>query len=54
LQKLEENFPSLEDQRHVAELKRILLLRLADIEFVQAVVEREEAKETPLEAEDVA
>jgi hypothetical protein len=45
LQQLEVNFPSLEDQPHLAELKRILLLRMADIEFVEAVVHREAATE---------
>ena len=45
LQKLEENFASPEDQPHIAELKRILLLRIADIEFVEAIVEQDKANE---------
>ena len=40
LQRLEEEFPSLEDQPVMAELKRILLLRIADIEFVGAAVHK--------------
>jgi hypothetical protein len=39
LQKLEEGFASVEDQPVMAELKRILLLRIADMEFVTAAVE---------------
>ena len=40
LQKIEEKFTSPEDQRRIAEIKRILLLRIADFEFVGAVVEK--------------
>ena len=39
LQKLEENFASTEDQPRIAELKCILLHRIADLEFVGAAVE---------------
>ena len=45
LLKLEESFASPEDQPQIAELKRILLLRIADIEFVEAIVERDNADE---------
>ena len=45
LQRLEEEFPSPQDQSVIAELKRILLLRLADLEFVGAAVASENAKE---------
>ena len=40
LQKLEENFVSPEDQPRLEELKRVLLHRLADLEFVGAAVEK--------------
>ena len=46
LQKLEENFASPEDQPRIGELKRILLHRIADLEFVGAAVELADAKET--------
>lgn len=46
LQKLEEDFASPEDQPRITELKRILLLRIADLEFVGATVERANAEET--------
>jgi hypothetical protein len=39
LQKLEENFASTEDHPQMADLKRILLLRIADLEFVGTAVE---------------
>jgi hypothetical protein len=41
LQQLEENFPSLNDQPHAAELKRIILLRIADLEFAEASLQTE-------------
>jgi len=47
LQKLEENFASLEDQPVMAELKRILLLRIADIEAVDALQEAEASEVAP-------
>src|SRR4051794_30547117 len=37
LQKIEENFASAEDEPNIAELKRILLLRIADIEATEAL-----------------
>ena len=40
LQKLEETCASPEDETLLAELKRILLLRIADLEFVGAAVEK--------------
>ena len=45
LRKLPENFASPEDQPQLAELKRILLLRIADIEFARAAVETSNAEE---------
>jgi hypothetical protein len=45
LQKLEENFASPEDQPQIAELKRILLVRIADLEFVGAAIGLADAKE---------
>ena len=39
LRKIEEEFASTDDQPQIAELKRILLLRIADLEFVGATVE---------------
>jgi len=47
LQKLEENFASAEDEPNIAELKRILLLRIAEIEAVDAV-NAEEANDAQL------
>lgn len=47
LQKLEENFASLEDQPVIAELKRILLLRIADIEAINALQEAEASEVAP-------
>src|SRR3954451_25344776 len=41
LQKIEENFTSAEDEPNIAELKRILLLRIADIEAVETLREAE-------------
>jgi hypothetical protein len=41
LQKIEENFASVEDEPNIAELKRILLLRIADIEATEALREAE-------------
>ena len=35
LQKLEKNFSSLEDQPMFAELRRLILLYIADLEFVE-------------------
>ena len=35
LQKLEKNFSSLEDQPMFAELRRLILLHIADLEFVE-------------------
>ena len=37
LQKLEESFASSEDESDMGELKRIILLRIADIEALQAL-----------------
>ena len=37
LRKIEENFASVEDEPVIAELKRIILLRIADIEAVDAL-----------------
>jgi hypothetical protein len=48
LQKLEENFASPEDQPVVAELKRILLLRIADIEAIDALQEAEAIEAAPM------
>jgi hypothetical protein len=45
LQRLEENFATPEDQPILAELKRILLHRIADLEFVGAAVERASPEE---------
>ncbi|WP_348262640.1 hypothetical protein P8935_22950 [Telmatobacter sp. DSM 110680] len=39
LNKLEENFASPEDEPIIAELKRILMLRIADIEAVETLQE---------------
>ena len=47
LQKLEENFASLEDQPVMAELKRILLLRIADIEAVEALQKAQASEAAP-------
>jgi hypothetical protein len=52
LLKLEENFASPEDWPMMAELKRIILLRIADLEFVGAVVEKDNAEE-PTQPEGV-
>jgi hypothetical protein len=49
LQKLEENFASTDDQTRIAELKRILLLRIADLEFVGAAVELADAEKAKQE-----
>jgi hypothetical protein len=49
LKRLEEEFPAPEDQSVIAELKRIILLRIADREFVAAAGERENAKEVKAE-----
>jgi len=45
LQRVEETFASEEDQPRIAELKRTLLHRIADLEFVGAAVELADAKE---------
>ena len=45
LQSVEETFASPADQSHITELKRILLLRIADLEFVGAAVEMANAEE---------
>jgi hypothetical protein len=45
LQRLEENFASPEDQPRIVELKHILLVRIADLEFVGAAVEKTNAEE---------
>lgn len=44
-QKLEENFSSREDQPPTAERKRIVLDRIAHLQFVGAAVELADAKE---------
>jgi hypothetical protein len=44
LQKLEENFSSLEDQPMFAELRRLILLRIADLESVGGAVEKANAE----------
>jgi len=41
LRKIEENFPCAEDEPNIAELKRILLLRIADIEATEALRQAE-------------
>src|SRR3954469_24514678 len=46
LQKIEENFASVEDEPNIAELKRILLLRIADIEATEAL-RKAEARAIP-------
>jgi hypothetical protein len=50
LQKLEENFASPDDQNVIAELKRIILLRIADLEFVGAAVELADAEKAKQDA----
>jgi hypothetical protein len=45
LQKLEENFSSLEDQPMFAELRRLILLHIADLESVAGAVEKANAEE---------
>jgi hypothetical protein len=45
LQKVEETFASPEDQPTLSELKRILIHRIADLEFVGASVEMSNAEE---------
>ena len=45
VQKIEENFASLDDLPQIAELKRIILLRIADFELVGAGVEMASAGE---------
>lgn len=45
LQHLEENLASSDDQTRLAELKRILLHRIADLEFVGAAVEKANPEE---------
>jgi hypothetical protein len=45
LQKLEENFRSAEDQPIMAELRRLLLLHIADLDNVEASQEYENALE---------
>ncbi len=48
LQKLEQNFDSVEDEPAMADLKRILLLRIADLEAAEALeAAGREAVETP-------
>jgi hypothetical protein len=44
LQKLEENFASPEDHPPMAELKRILLHRIADLELPEAAIEMDSAE----------
>ena len=46
VQKLEENFSSLEDQPMFAELKLLILLHIADLESVGGAVEKANAEET--------
>jgi hypothetical protein len=50
LQSLDKNFAAPDDQNVIAELKRILLLRIADLEFVGAAVELAEAEKAKLDA----
>jgi len=45
LQKLEKNFSSLEDQPMFAELRRLILLHIADLESVEGAVEKANAEE---------
>jgi hypothetical protein len=45
LQKVEDTFVSPEDQPNIAELKRILIHRIADLEFVGAAVAMSNAEE---------
>jgi len=45
LQKLEENFRSAEDQPIMAELRRLLLLHISDLDNVEASQEHENALE---------
>jgi hypothetical protein len=45
LQRIEESFASPEDQPVLAELGRIILLRIADLEFVEAAVGKANAEE---------
>ena len=47
LQKIEENFATPEDEPVIAELKRILLLRIADIEAVDALREADASEAAP-------
>lgn len=54
LQRLEENIASPEDQPRIAELKRILLLRIADLEFVGAAVEKADADKPKQKKPDLA
>ncbi len=44
LQKLEKNFSSLEDQPMFAELRRLILLHIADLESVGGAVEKANAE----------
>lgn len=48
LQKIEENFASVENEPVISELKRIILLRIADIEAVDALKQSESL--TPMDA----
>jgi len=43
LRKLEKNFSSLEDQPMFAELRRLILLHIADLESVGGAVEKADA-----------
>lgn len=47
LQRLEENYPAPEDQSVIAELKRILLLRIAELESASATADTQKAKPKP-------
>jgi hypothetical protein len=45
LQNLERNFSSLEDQPMFAELRRLILLHIADLESIGGAVEKAKAEE---------
>ena len=45
LSRLEGEFVTAEDQAKMAELKRILLLRIADLEYVGAAVDQANAEQ---------
>ena len=47
LQKIEANFTSPEDEPNIAELKRILLLRIADMEALEALQEAQSGEAVP-------